>query len=257
MSDAARAIPLSQYQGAQAADRLIVALDVEDLDQARAIVRELGNAVSFYKVGPHLFLSGLIDFIEEIIGEGKKVFLDFKSYDIGDTVRVMASRAAKISVNFMTIARTASTIIAAQEGREGRPLPKILLVTLLTDQDQEDMRREYNTNKTVEEFVASRAIQAVEAGADGIICSPNEVAAVRAAVPRPDFIIVTPGVRPKGSAIDGQKRTATPFEAIAAGADYLVVGRPIINASDKLKAAQAILDEMQEALAPSPMRAVG
>jgi orotidine-5'-phosphate decarboxylase len=232
-----------------ARDHLIVALDVPDLDHARAIVDELGEAVSLYKVGPHLFLSGLIDFIDELIHKkNKKVFLDFKSFDIGETVRVMASRASKLGVNFITIARTASTIIAAKEGREHRSIPKILVVTLLTDQSESDMRREFNTQKSVEEFVAERAVMAAEADADGVICSPREVAAVRRAVRRPDFLIVTPGVRPAGSDRGDQERIATPFEAISAGANYLVIGRPIIKAPDKLRAAQALLEEMQSAL---------
>ncbi|HTV90757.1 MAG TPA: orotidine-5'-phosphate decarboxylase [Stellaceae bacterium] len=241
-----------------ARDRLIVALDVASLEDARAIVDELGDEVSFYKVGPHLFVSGLINFIDELIKERRKhVFLDFKSFDIGDTVRVMASRAAKLGIEFMTIARAASTITAAQAGREGRPIPKILVVTLLTDQSQDDMQREFNTKKSVEEFVAERAQLAEDAGADGVICSPNEVRAVRRAVRRRDFLIVTPGIRLAESASDDQKRTASPANAIAAGADYLVVGRPIVRAPNRLQAARLILGDMQQALVPSRIRAAG
>lgn len=243
----------------RARDHLIVALDVPGLAQARAIVDELDEEVLLYKVGPHLFVSGMIDFIaDELIRDrGKKVFLDFKSFDIGDTIRGMAAQATRLGVDFMTIGRTASTIVSARQAREGQKIPKILVVTLLTDHDEEDMRREFNTNETVEDFVARRAVEAEQAGADGVICSPREVRAVRTAVHRPDFLIVTPGVRQTGSASDDQKRVAAPGEAIRAGANYLVVGRPIIKAPNRLQAARSILEEMQEALSPSPMRAVG
>jgi len=241
-----------------ARDHLIVALDVPELDQARAIVDELGDAVSFYKVGPHLFVTGLIGFTEQLIAEGKHVFLDFKSVDIGDTMRGMAAKVAGLGIEFLTVMGTTSTIIAAKQGLEGSPIPKILVVTVLTDHDEADIRREYGARKTVEQLVIDRATMAADAGADGVICSPKEVEAIRRAVPRPGFLIVTPGVRPIGSATDDQKRTATPGEAIEAGADFIVVGRPIIREFDKLAAARRILDEMQTVLdAPRLIRAVG
>jgi orotidine-5'-phosphate decarboxylase len=241
-----------------ARDHLIVALDVPSLPEAEAIVRDLRDEVLYYKVGPHLFVDGLVKFIEKLIHScGKKVFLDFKSFDIGDTIRGMAAQAARLEVDFMTIGRTASTIIAAKQAREERSKPKILVVTLLTDHDEQDMRDEFNTTDTVEQFVTRRALEAKQAGADGVICSPREVRAVRDAIPGRDFLIVTPGVRPNGIASDDQRRVATPAEAIAAGANYLVVGRPIIKAENRLQAAQNILYEMQEVLAPSPKRAVG
>ena len=241
-----------------ARDHLIVALDVPELPQARAIVDELGDEVSFYKVGPHLFVTGLIDFIEQLIGQGKHVFLDFKSVDIGDTMRGMATKVARLGVEFLTIMGTTSTITAAKQGLEGSLIPKILVVTVLTDHDEADIQREYGARKTVEQLVIDRATMAADAGADGVICSPKEVEAIRRAVRRPGFLIVTPGVRPIGSASDDQKRTATPSEAIEAGADFIVVGRPIIRESDKLAAARRILDEMQTALdAPRLIRAVG
>lgn len=241
-----------------ARDHLIVALDVPELEQARAIVHELGDAVSFYKVGPHLFVSGLIGFIEQLIGQGKHVFLDFKSVDIGDTMRGMAAKVARLGIEFLTVMGTTSTITAAKQGLEGSPIPKILVVTVLTDHDEADIQREYGAGKTVDQLVIDRATMAAAAGADGVICSPKEVAAIRHAVPRPGFLIITPGVRPIGSASDDQKRTATPGEAIEAGADFIVVGRPIIREFDKLAAARRILDEMQTVLdAPRLRRAVG
>jgi orotidine-5'-phosphate decarboxylase len=243
-----------------ARDRLIVALDVPDLNQARDVVRELDDDVAYYKVGPHLFAKGLIEFIEELIAARKHVFLDFKSVDIGDTMRGMASKVSRLGVEFLTVMGATSTITAAKEGLEGSPLPKILVVTVLTDQDETDIQAEYGAEKTVEQLVIDRAKMAAKAGADGVICSPNEIGAVRWAVPRPGFLIITPGIRPAGGAKDGQKRIATPAEAIGNGADYLVVGRPIINPPDhdKLGAALRILREMQIAIdAPQLRRAVG
>lgn len=231
-----------------ASGRLIVALDVPDLDKAWEIVKELDGTISHYKVGPHLFVRGLIDFIAELKDRGNNVFLDFKSFDIGDTIRGMVAQAARLGVDFMTIGRTASTIVAATEAREDRPKPKILVITLLTDHSEEDMRSEYNTKETVEEFVARRAVEAELAGADGVVCSPKEIMAVRKAVPRGDFLIITPGIRPAGAAHHDQKRVGTPGLAITQGANHLVVGRPIIKAENRLKAAKLILSEIEEAL---------
>jgi orotidine-5'-phosphate decarboxylase len=175
--------------------------------------------------------------------------LDLKSVDIGETMRGVASRVAALGVEFLTVMGTRATIEAARQGREGRPFPKILVVTLLTDHSQEDMRREYKTgDMTIDEFVAERAKIATEHKADGVISSPLEISAIRAAVTRPDFIVVTPGIRPAGSSNNDQKRVATPAAAIAAGADYLVVGRPIVKVKDSQKAALSILTEMQMAL---------
>ncbi len=232
----------------RARDHLIVALDLPGLDQARAAVDQLGKEISFYKIGWHLFARGLIDFIEYLITREKRVFLDFKSVDIGETMRGMMANVSRLGVEFITVTGTAATINAAKEARQGGSRPKILFVTLLTDQSEAEMQREYNTQKTVEEFVAERAYFAAVSGADGVIASAREAAAIRSAVQRPDFLIVTPGIRPVGSAAHDQRRTATPAEAIAAGSDYLVVGRPIITAADRLAAAHSILEEMQAAL---------
>jgi orotidine-5'-phosphate decarboxylase len=243
-----------------ARDRLIVALDVPRLDQARDIVRELGDTVAYYKVGPHLFEKGLIDFIEQLIADEKHVFLDFKSVDIGDTMRGMASKVSRLGVRFLTVMGTTSTIRAAKEGLEGSPIPKILVVTVLTDQDEADIQAEYGAGKTLGQLVIDRALMAANAGADGVICSPKEIEAVRRAVPRPGFLIITPGVRPAGTARDDQKRVATPAEAIRNGADYLVIGRPIIRPHDhdRPAAARRVIHEMQAALdGPPRLRAVG
>jgi orotidine-5'-phosphate decarboxylase len=238
-----------------ARNHLIVALDVPSIERASALVSQLGEEVSYYKVGPHLFVKGLITFIEdELIAKGKRVFLDFKSVDIGDTMRGMAAHVAQLGVEFITVMGAAATIKAAREGRNGSCIPKILAVTLLTDHNEADMQREYGTKATLTDFVIERALGAARAGADGVISSPREVAALRKAFHdskvRDDFLIVTPGVRPAGVSADDQKRIATPSEAISAGADFLVIGRPIIRSSDNnpLRAARRILDEMQTAL---------
>jgi orotidine-5'-phosphate decarboxylase len=236
-----------RHEAKRASDHLIVALDVSDLGQARALVQQLGDDVSFYKIGWHLFVKGLADFIEDLGRQEKHVFLDFKSVDIGETMRGMMSSVSRLGVEFITVMGTSATI-AAREARQGQTRPKILAVTLLTDHGAEEMRREYNTEQTVEEFVAERAVIAARAGADGVITSAQEISAIRRAVPRPDFLIVAPGIRPTGSAADDQRRIATPADAIAAGANYLVVGRPIIRARDQLAAARSILDEMQTVL---------
>src|SRR5467141_259504 len=156
----------------RARDHLIVALDVPDLDQARALVQQLGDDVSFYKIGWHLFAKGLAVFIEDLVRAEKRVFLDFKSVDIGETMRGMISSVSRLGVEFITVMGTAATIGAAKEGRHGRTRPKILVVTLLTDHSEEEMRREYNTQKTIGEFVAERAYLAAATGADGVIASP-------------------------------------------------------------------------------------
>jgi orotidine-5'-phosphate decarboxylase len=244
---AGSAAPFIRHEAESARDHLIVALDVPDVAEARALVRQLGDDISFYKIGWHLFAKGLADFIEDLVRDEKHVFLDFKSVDIGETMRGMISSVSRLGVEFITVMGTAATI-AAKEGRQGRSRPKILTVTLLTDHGEEEMRREYKTEQSVEEFVAERAVIAAASGADGVIASAQEVAAIRRAVPRHDFLIITPGIRPAGSAADDQRRVATPRDAIAAGANYLVVGRPILRADDKVAAAHEILAEVQTAL---------
>lgn len=232
----------------KAGDCLIVALDVASLEEARTLVDEFADEISFYKLGPQLFETGLIDFIGRLVEMEKRVFLDFKTADIGETMRRMIDRVSRLGVEFATVMGTGSAVSAATSGRGHRLRPKILAVTVLTDCREADMQREYNTKLTIEEFVAERARMAAAAGADGVIASAREAGAIRGAVPRSDFLIVTPGIRPAGTPADDQARIATPRAAIMAGADYLVVGRPIIGARDKLAAARAVMHEMQQAL---------
>jgi orotidine-5'-phosphate decarboxylase len=251
---ASSAAAIARQAPETARDRLIVALDVPDIDIARDLVRQLRDDISFYKIGGHLlFTRGLVDFIEhDLVGRGKRVFLDLKSVDIGETMRGVASRVAALGVEFLTVMGTRATIEAARQGKEDQSFPKILVVTLLTDHSQEDMRREYNTSDmTIDQFVVERTRIATKYKADGVISSPLEVPAIRA-VTRPDFIVVTPGIRPVGTANDDQKRVATPAAAITAGADHLVVGRPIVRAKDPQRAALSILNEMQAALDQRP-----
>jgi orotidine-5'-phosphate decarboxylase len=231
-----------------ARDHLIVALDVPDIDQASALVHQLGASISFYKIGGHLlFAKGMVEFVEKLVQDEKRVFLDFKSVDIGETMRNVSSAASALGVEFITVMGTRANIEAAVAGRGSRRNPKVLVVTLLTDHSQEEMRQEYHTDETIEEFVIRRARMVKHAGGDGVISSPLEVAPIRRNT-EPGFLIVTPGVRPAGSPADDQKRVATPAAAVSAGADYLVLGRPIIRADKPREATQLILDEMQAVL---------
>lgn len=238
------------WSSALTRDHLIVALDVHGLSDAERVVDQLGAMISHYKVGPHLFETGLITFIQKLVENDKEVFLDFKSVDIGETMRRMAGRVADLGVKFITVMGSTSTIVAAKQGREDRDFPKILAVTLLTDYNEDDMRREYGWEGSITEFVIKRARMAAGSGADGVICSPNEIRVVRDALmdEYPDFLIVTPGIRPIGVSNDDQKRVAAPGRAITDGADYLVVGRPIIrDLNNCVQNADVILREMQEA----------
>ena len=224
-----------------AASRLIVALDVPTVAEAREIVRTLGGAVTFYKVGLHLQWDGDVQpFIRELLGAGRRVFVDYKYADIGATMRGGVSGASRIGATFLTIQgsgeATGEAIDAALKGRGDRAYPKLLLVTVLTSVDDSD----------VAGLAVERAERAADAGLDGVIASGHEAAAIRAVVPE-GFIIVTPGVRPASAASNDQKRIVTPAAAITAGADYLVVGRPIIAHDDRRAAAEAIIAEMRSA----------
>lgn len=229
-----------------ARDALIVALDVETVDAARALVRELGDSVGFYKIGLELAFAGGLEFAQELKGVGKRVFLDLKLHDIGATVERATRQIAKRGVDFLTVHGYEQTMRAATEGA-GESGLRILAVTVLTSYDDADLRRA-GYAQGVAAVVASRATIAREAGVAGLILSPQELPSIRALV-GPQMLLVTPGVRPRGGASNDQKRVATPGEAIGAGADHLVVGRPITRADDPRSAAEAIVAEIQEALA--------
>ena len=226
-----------------ARDKLIVALDVDSVRSALAIVDQLGEAVTFYKVGLHLQLDReLHSLLERLIKSQKRIFLDFKAFDIPETVSGTVKAASNLGVDFITVVGQRAIVRAAVNARSDRL--KILVVTLLTGMDQSDLHNEYRTEMPISEFVTRRAQFAAESGCDGVISSAREVDIIRQAVNSRDFLIVTPGIRPSGISNDDQKRVATPYDAIKKGADYLVIGRPIIRADNPLAAVRTVIEEM-------------
>jgi orotidine-5'-phosphate decarboxylase len=230
--------------GVAARDRLIVALDVPSLREAEAMVARLGDTVGFYKVGYQLAFAGGLPFASELARE-KRVFLDMKLHDIGNTVAKGGENVARMGVTFLTIHAYPQTMRAAVEGR-GDADVKLLAVTALTSYDDADAA-EAGYALAIRDLVRLRAEQARTIGLDGIVCSAAETALVRD-VAGPAMAIVTPGIRPAGSAASDQKRTLTPTEAISAGVDYLVVGRPVIAAKDPKEVAESIVAEIEAAL---------
>jgi orotidine-5'-phosphate decarboxylase len=224
-------------------DRLIVALDVSSVEAAQALVAELGDAVSFYKIGYQLAFAGGLAYAPKLIASGKQVFLDLKLHDIGNTVAQGVKSVARLGAGFLTVHAYPQTMKAAVDAREGDL--RILAVTVLTSYNDADLAAA-GYDFTVPELVAERAAQARDIGVDGLVCSAEEVAKVRGIVGA-SFALVTPGIRPAGADPGDQKRIATPAAAIAAGADYLVVGRPIIAAPDPKAAAAAIVAEIAAA----------
>jgi orotidine-5'-phosphate decarboxylase len=228
-----------------ARDRLIVALDLASLNEAERTVVRLGDAVSFYKIGYELVMAGGLPFAADLVRSGKRVFLDLKLHDIGNTVARATERAAELGVTFLTVHAYPQTMRAAVEGR-GKSALKILAVTVLTSWDATDAK-EAGFSLSVDELATRRAEQAKGAKVDGLIASPVEAAALRKQVGS-SMLIVTPGIRPAGSGEGDQKRVMTPTAAIKAGVDHMVVGRPIVGAGDPPAAARAIVDEIQKAL---------
>ena len=224
-------------------DRLIVALDVPSVDAAETMVARLGDAVSFYKIGYQLAFAGGLDYVPKLIQSGKRVFLDLKLHDIAHTVAAGVKSVARLGANFLTVHAFPQVMQAAVEARENDL--RILAVTVLTSLNDADLA-EAGYATTVAALAARRAAQARAIGVDGLVCSPEEVATLRRIV-GDRLTLVTPGIRPAGAEVGDQKRVATPAAAIAAGADYLVVGRPIIAASDPKAAAKAIVTEIAEA----------
>jgi orotidine-5'-phosphate decarboxylase len=227
-------------------ERLIVALDVPTVEEAKKLVKNLEGVVSFFKIGLALQLVAGIDFVQWLIKERKKVFLDYKYFDVEETIRQAVAQVASIGVNFLTVHGNGRIIKAAVEGR-GQSDLKILSVTVLTSLDAYDLK-DMGFDCSVEELVLHRARKALEAGCDGVIASGHEARAIRE-LAQDRLLIVTPGVRPEDTEISDQKRHVTPAQAIKAGADYLVVGRPIRNAKDSRIAAEKILTEMKSAIA--------
>ena len=222
-------------------DRLIVALDLPTVSDAEAMVERLGDSGSFYKVGYQLAFASGLAFVDELIRGGKQVFLDMKLHDIENTVSKGVESVARTGVTFLTVHAYPQTMKAALAARRGSDL-KILAVTVLTSYDDIDLA-ESGYTMSVDALVARRAQQAHDLGVDGLVCSPEEASPLRLAVGH-EMVFVTPGIRPQGSARGDQKRVTTPAQAIAAGADYLVVGRPITEASNPKAAAESVVAEI-------------
>jgi orotidine-5'-phosphate decarboxylase len=220
---------------------LIIALDFDSADPARELVDRLGTRVSFYKVGLELCTAAGMDFVHELTSKDKQVFLDLKLYDIGETVKRAVARIAACGVRFTTVHGSAAVMRAAVEGRGNSDL-KLLAVTVLTSFDQDDLA-DLGYPCAVSDLVALRVRKAMEAGVDGIVCSPLEAAMVRE-LAGPRAILVTPGVRSAGAGKGDQKRVATPQEALKAGANYVVVGRQVTRAADPAAEAGRILAEL-------------
>jgi orotidine-5'-phosphate decarboxylase len=234
-----------------ARDRLIVALDLPSIQAARQLVEKLGDAATFYKVGLTLQLAaGVEQFVRDLIADGKRVFLDYKYYDIPETVRIAVARASELGVSFLTIHGSSAIIRKAVEGRGSTGL-KLFTVTVLTSMDSADLAELGYPDTRPQDLVLFRARKALEAGCDGVIASGQEAEQIKAMCREHpagrSLLVVTPGIRPDGSPEDDQKRKTTPTQAIAAGADYLVIGRPITGAPSPEEAARRIGEEMQQA----------
>jgi orotidine-5'-phosphate decarboxylase len=227
-------------------EKLIVALDLPDVAQARKAVETLGDSVGFYKVGMELAYGGGLALVPELIAAGKQVFIDLKLHDIGHTVEKATAQIAKLGARFLTVHAFPQTLAAARRGAEGSKL-QVLGVTVMTSYDDADLAAA-GYRLTLRELVALRAMQAKEAGIAGLILSPEELAVTRALVGA-DMLLVTPGIRPAGAALGDQKRVATPYDAFSRGADYIVVGRPILASPEPREAALAIQQEIAAALA--------
>lgn len=220
---------------------IIIALDVASAGEARELVARIGGAAGFYKVGMELYAAAGMEFVRELIAQDKQVFLDMKFYDIGETVKRAVAQVARAGVSLLTVHGSGPVMRAAVEGRGASGL-KLLAVTVLTSFDREDLA-DLGYPCEVSELVSLRVRKALEAGIDGVVCSPLEAAAVRA-LAGPGAILVTPGVRSAGAGKGDQKRVATPAQAIRDGADYLVIGRQVTRAADPAGELRRILAEI-------------
>ncbi len=233
-------------------NRLIVALDVPNAVAGLQLVEQLGDTVGFYKIGLGMLTGGGLALANELKQEqGKRIFLDMKLFDIGATVEAAVRGLAQFDLDFLTVHGDPYVVRAAREGAAGSDM-KILAVTILTSLDREDLDAALIQPGDIPDLVATRAGRALEAGADGVIASPQEARLIRALPEADGKLIVTPGVRPAGAELGDQKRTMTPAQAIAEGADHVVVGRPVWTAPSPKEAAQSIVAEMQSAQAKRP-----
>jgi orotidine-5'-phosphate decarboxylase len=225
-------------------DRLIVALDMPNAVAGLDLAERLGSSISFYKIGLGMLTGGGLALANELKQEhGKRIFLDMKLFDIGATVEAAVRGLAQFDLDFLTVHGDPHVVRAAKQGAAGSGL-KILAVTILTSLDRADLDASLIQPGDISDLVQTRAGRAFDAGADGVIASPQEAAAIRALPEAHGRLIVTPGVRPTGADLGDQKRVATPANAISNGADYIVVGRPIWKAADPQSAATSILAEM-------------
>jgi orotidine-5'-phosphate decarboxylase len=239
---AAMSLPTNPVPAGDIRDRLIIGLDVGSVDEARSIVQRIGDAGTFYKIGYQLAYAGGFEFARELIGQGKKVFLDLKLHDIGNTVEEGVRSVARLGATFLTVHAYPQTMRAAVAGKAGSDL-KILAVTVLTSYDDNDLVEAGYAPVPAAELVARRAEQARDTGIDGIVCAATEAQRVRGIVGR-NRLIVTPGIRPAGAEAGDQKRIVTPAEGIRLGANHLVVARPIVKAADPRAAAEAIVHDI-------------
>ncbi len=237
------------FAAASPRDRLILALDVPSVAEAERIVEETRGEVGVYKIGYRLVFAGGLALAEKLVAAGEKVFLDVKLLDIDNTVAEGIESILALGVDWVTLHAYPKAMRAAVAVRDRAPQgrTKLLGVTVLTSMDDGDLTAAGYGGR-VEDLVLARAKDAVAAHMDGIVCSPAEATRLRTAV-GPDLVLVTPGVRPKGADAGDQKRVMTPADAIRAGSDLLVVGRPILAAADRRSAAKAIVAEIAEALA--------
>jgi orotidine-5'-phosphate decarboxylase len=233
---------------AKARSKLIVALDFDTIEEAGELVSTLGDEVEFYKVGLGLQLAGGDRFAIGLKNKNKRVFLDYKYHDIGNTIENAVRRAAEFEIDFLTVHGISRILKSAVKGR-GHSGLKLFCVTVLTNMDAQDLEEEmgYPPNTRVEDIVVHRARKALDAGIDGVIAAGIEAATIKGITGK-HLMVVSPGIRPDGSPEDDQKRVMTPGQAIENGADYLVVGRPILTAKSPKEAAHAIIEEMAEAL---------
>ena len=240
----------------QPKDRIVIALDVETPAQALALVEQLRGLVGMFKIGKQLFTAAGPDIVRQVVGMGEKVFLDLKFHDIPNTVAAAGIEAARLGVSIFNVhalggsAMMRATVDALNDAaeRENFTKPLILAVTILTSHDQASLH-EIGLERSIQEQVVRLANLAAASGINGVVASPQEITPLRQAIDNPNFVILTPGVRPAGAALNDQKRVMTPGEAVTTGADYLVIGRPITSAENPAAAAQKISEEIELAVA--------
>jgi orotidine-5'-phosphate decarboxylase len=234
-----------------AKDRLVLALDLDDDREALDLVSEVKELVGMFKVGHQLFTTYGPDIVRRIIGMGSRVFLDLKYHDIPNTVAKASAEAVKLGVSILNVhalggldmMRAASESVRETAEKRNLPRPLVLAVTVLTSMDEQSLRKELKITRSLQREVSHLARLAQRAGMQGVVASPQEIKMLRRSI-RGDFVILTPGVRPAWAGKDDQQRVMTPGEAVAAGADYIVVGRPVLKASDRIGAVKQILDEI-------------